>query len=481
MRRFISLPKIVSIILLGLLLYLPVTQRFFWSDDWFFLNASRVSAPNEVMNFFSPVPSEQATPMYRPLSTQVFFGVFQTLFGLHPLPYFLFALTVAGAGWWLTTRLWTQLKISLAPALLFLVFSASHFPRLTYLSAFQEVLMYFFAMLVLVGKRPHVRALAFIAALLSKENAVVIPFLVLLVEQYTLPTISLRSFGKSLQKNALLFLILGGYLFFRFAIVDLQAVGAENYQFSFSPFRAIHTLIWYTLWSLGLPELIINYVNNASILPKFWADFPLWSKLILVSFLGMLAALILATVRWLSQHSTQWRAWKTMLLGSLWFIVGLLPILFLPDHKYVLGQSLALVGLCIMVSELLRTAPRFFQYSVLSLYLLSNLLSIAFLYESHYGKQRSAISQKVFTYLQQQYPESPGKIYFTNTGAAHSTAWGESKQIFQSLGEDRFFSVLYGKNQAPEVRYEDFTPRTELTGEWKELPANLFLSNGSPE
>ena len=135
----------LTIILLSCTLYLPLLKNFFWSDDWYFLWISRISNFREFLQFFSFGNNLHSTPMYRPLSTQVFFSVFQNLFGLHAAVYYFFSILVWAVGLYLLYVLLQKIFEDKSYSLLTLGIyglSASHFARLSYVSAFQEVLMF---------------------------------------------------------------------------------------------------------------------------------------------------------------------------------------------------------------------------------------------------------------------------------------------------------------------------------------------------
>lgn len=127
---------------------------------------------------------------------------------------------------------------------------------------------------------------------------------------------------------------------------------------------------------------------------KDWTDFPTKSKIISAAFLFLIGAFSLAKLSWFKKNLKDKKQINVMILGAVWFIVGLLPIVFLPDHKYVLGQSLALIGMSIMLAQIVIGSQKYLGRISLVSYVILNLVSIVFLYQTHVSLQRSQIARK---------------------------------------------------------------------------------------
>jgi len=467
-----------SIILLSCALYLPLLKNFFWSDDWYFLWISRISNFSEFLQFFSFGNNPHTTPMYRPLSTQTFFFIFSELFGLHAGPYYLFSFVVWATGLYILYLVLQHIFKKTNVALLMLTIyalSASHFARLSYLSAFQEILMFTTGLsaiyFICFKKRTALGIVTFVAALLSKESAVILPGLMIAIEVYKGDKLFTK---ENIKKYLPILFISLAYIYLRFIAKDWTDLGTGNYTWNFSPLRALHTTVWYGLWSIGLPELVIHYVgNNASILPRFWTDFPMMSKILSGSFLLLIGAFSCAKISWLKSNIKNSKQWKMMFFGLAWFVIGLLPIVFLPDHKYVLGQSLALVGMAMMLGQIIAGSQKYLGRIAFVSYIVLNIVSIVFLYQTHVSMQRSDIARRTYTYLVEKYTEAPVGMYFKNDKPVQVAQWGQSRQIHQAVG-DYFFSVIY-KQDYEHVAYEDDLNGAQVPGDWELLPSSLFV------
>lgn len=416
--------------------------------------------------------------MYRPLTSQFYFLVLRSVFGLQ-------------AGWWYAVSIlltgvllfvvWKWLnamefspRVQVVAQLIF-AFSATHFYRISYLSAVQEIVMALFAMSALyfsLRKKSIVVLLLFLLALLSKETAVM--FLPLLVLQMWYR----REWNlKEVFHVGLLFV---SYMLLRFGVYGVDRVGGEHYAWVFSPSKVVHTGIWYVLWSLGLPELTINYVGSGfRLLPHFWSDFPEFGRPVIGTFLLTLSSFVAASLggayKRVQKKDVEWA--KSLFFAGAFMVFGLLPVLFLPDHKFPLGQTLGLLGMALLFGFLFEKAKRFLVFLALSSFVLANLVTVAFAYQRHYAIARSKIAQKVFTLLssrKDEFSDSKG-VYFLNDPRATHPIWGSSKQIDQAINSEHFSQVVFGK--VVPMKFEDTTKREYLPENvsWVEFKSQDFL------
>jgi hypothetical protein len=437
------------IILISILLYLPSLNNYFSGDDWFHFEISQVQTLPQFLNFFSFHNTLQSAAFYRPLPTQVFFFVFQSLFGLNPLPYHLFTLLIFGISLYLVflfvKTISNDQRVSLLTTFFYGI-SVTNFTRLYFLSAFQEISLVVFCLLSLLfylrHPRPFYSGLSitfFIFALLSKETAVILPIILIIVSLFK---------KHSTKKTLPYFLILIPYLFLR--LVIFQSPGGDSYFWNPSPLKAINTLFWYLLWSIGAPEILVDYVTNGlRIIPRFFTDFNFWAYITL-SFLGLsITAILLLLFRNLKSLN------RYYLFSLLFFIISLLPVLFLPSHKFTLELTLPLIGSCLFLALL--TSKR----STLSLLTIILLISLnlsmnLFTYQRHYSVNRSKTAHKISDYFITKYPTYPNHNYFefVNDTPDFGQDWGSSKQISHITSGSNMFRVLY-HDQSIKIYFED--------------------------
>ncbi len=452
------------------LLFLGSLGNFFASDDWFHLRISQISSFGEFLNFFSFSNTAQSAAFYRPLPTQLFFYVFQGIFGLTAWPYHLFVLICFGYSLYLIKKfssVYLKSEISQLITVLIYGLSVSNFTRLYFLSAFQEISLVIFSLLCLLNfpKSKLKSAIFFVLALMSKETAIVLPLLLFVF--------NIKDFKKiiiSLIPIAAISLV---YLYFRFVILG-SPVG-DSYVWNFSPVKAANTLMWYTLWSFGAPELLVDYVGSGlRLVPKFFVDYPLWGKVII----HLLGGTILTSAVLFAQKARELgREWLKFILL---FIISLLPVLFLPSHKFALELGLPLVGFAMAIAWLMPKKLNIFAFAFLSFYFCLNLSMNYLTYTRHYSVSRGEISQKVYNYVSENYPTHPKDQYFefVNDSKDFGSEWGQSKQISQALSGSDFFKVYYHTPSA-KVYYEDITEeRPSAPGvSVILLSTNKFLTN----
>jgi len=458
--------KINKVILpLILILFTPSLFNFFSADDWFHLRLAQISSITEFLSFFSFSATAQSASFYRPLSTQVFFFIFHSLFGLNAFFYYLFGLLLFVLILFQLKNLVSSLfpKISPITTIVIYGFSVTNFTRLYFLSAYQELFLSLFALLAL---NAHLRSqgkktlLFFILALLSKETAVVIPGLILLIDLYQ---------GKlKLSRHLPLFLFTAIYLYLR--LFHFGLAEGDTYIWNFSPKMALNTLMWYTLWSFGAPELLVDYIGGGlKPIPRFYTDYPFFSYFILFFLLVLLTSFAFLIFRSLKKNLRQY------LFTGLFFVIPLLPVLFLPHHKFTLELGLPLVGFSLLFALVADSAKGKWGTLLLGLFLILNLSMNYLTYTRHYSVNRSRLSHRLYDYLTTQYPQYPSDpLYFTdpeNAGRFQDYA----KQLSLATSRADMFKVIYndpnlavyfdGVNQPPEdqpvikIKAQDFFTR----------------------
>ncbi len=460
------------VIFLSLFLFSPSLNNFFSADDWFHLSLVQINSLSEFLNFFKLTPTEQSASFYRPLSTQVFFWSFHSLFGLKHFFYHTFVLISFALSLYLIYKLALLLLPRKQQALVVLLiysFSVTHFTRLYFLSAFQEILLTIFIVSALynhIKNRSSQTTTYFILALLSKETAIVLPALLVLVDVY-LKKLNYHKYTPYIVISLI-------YLYLR--LVIFQGVSGDSYVWDFSFLKASNTLFWYTLWSFGAPEFLVDYVaSGLKIVPKFFTDFRSLSYPIIASITLTISSFILIIILQFNKIKSN-KSLPALMLGFLWFFITLLPVLFLPWHKFQLELTLPLIGFAIILSQFINLKNNLSKLFLI-LFLGLNLFSYYLTYPRHYSVGRAKIARNIYTYLKQNYPKPPVSSYFefVNDTANYGSHWGSSKQIAYSLSYSDFFKVFY-KNKTIKVYYQDFSKDQRPTNKTPlQLSSSQFL------
>lgn len=469
---------LILIIFASVLVFSPALNNFFLGDDWFHLKIVQISSFREFLNFLNPAPNPQSTAFYRPIPNQLFFFSFKTLFGLQAVYYHLFIMGLFVLSlllFYKVLRLYKLEQTSAIFATAVFAFSHTHFSRLYFLSASQELMMNIFVLLALWknqrarSTKDHlVIALFFILALLCKENAIVLPGLILLVDW-------LSSKKIHWQKLLVLGSIAVLYLALRIFVVGFAMTSDSSaaYQLNFSPRLTANTLYFYSLWTVGGAELLQDYMSSPlTLLERFHSDHSLLGQGMIVALVLITLAIALAVLRNIK------KALPLLGIFVLSFVLTLLPVLFLPTHKFTIQLSLAVMSFAVFLALLLKKETTWLKYGCLALFLTLNIISIALTSRSHYTIQRAQISRQVYSYLQQHYPTPPANSYFffanSATPGSDIPTWGSSHQISNALMGSNFFQVFY-PNEQVEVYYEDDGPEVVTNKQRIELKSEWFL------
>lgn len=396
--------KIYLIAIIGILIYLPSLKYYFSQDDFIHLYSSHANSFFEFLNFFNPYAKYPDIFFYRPLGTQVYFFINQSLFGLNPLSFRIESLLMHGLNgilfFLVIKKVWKNNQIAMLAAF-FYVISASHFLSIFYISAFQQLLKTAFALLCILFfiqykengrfKNLFFSLFAFSGALLSKETSVVIPLLFLPIEILRTKDSIKNIFKKNLKIWIIFFIVL--VIYFLLRIPGFNQIFSEGeYKTTLSVFNVFQNLKWYLIWTIGLPEILATYPNlKFSGLMQFANDFKL-SASILIAAGGFLLTLLLQIVK----NFRLFRNKRLMFSTALFFLIPLLPVLVLTGHKYPQYLDLSYLGVFPLIASL--CLPIVFKKLLPKILLISSFVILQFFSsrlseETHWTTHRSEIAK----------------------------------------------------------------------------------------
>jgi hypothetical protein len=270
----------------------------------------------------------------RPLSVGVTWRAAHALFGLNPFPYhvlnLVLHLTSAALVAAIGARLGLQRGGSLVAALLFaatpIAFTPTHWA-----SGIQEIQATVFALgafwLWLVGRERGstpllwVAALAGVAAVLSKENAVLLPVVLIAAN---LGTTRARPWRVIVPQAALMLVFVVAFVA---TLRPGDHLGGEAYARDFSPRFLMANLSTYLRWCVSphVPVPDLHAIASLSAVP-----------------VGAVVVLALATLLWRTRKAPQ----HPEAVGIVWFLAMLAPVLPLAHHTYLYYLYLPWAGLC---------------------------------------------------------------------------------------------------------------------------------------
>lgn len=464
---------VLVILMVPLVMFYPSLFGFFTNDDFFFLKIAHASSFGEFLNFFNPVRDFGGIGVYRPIPLRFIYFLAVEFFHtsplfLHIVSFITFFLDIFLIG--VLIKLLTKSnKIALISSFLYAV-SVTHFGILYYINQYQELCMTLFFLVSVIffvkyeleikAKRSFNKLILslifFVLCIMSKETSVVLPFILLLTHFYLKLTKRINISLKALVFPLLpYFLILTTYLllhFFYFGVVS-----GDSYIWNFSPVRALNTLGWYGLWSLNIPEMLVDFVGpgfhlNPNLL-KFWSK-EITSIFIFFIFqiLMIFGSLFILIKKNRGIHK---KDWFLFMYSFLWFVATLVPILFLPVHKFSFYLTLPLLGVVLALGYLFEEA-KIKNLGVgifLVVWTVTSIFSLRLTIQTNWITRSQVESYKVYQYFQENAARLVGKsIYFIDTENDSTLPWSPTEILEVILAERNFFDVFY-PNLSAKINY----------------------------
>ncbi len=389
--------RLIVLLFFTLVFYGGSLKFGFSQDDFFFLTISQATSLRDVLLFFSPW-HQAGFPFFRPLGTQLYYFVFTGIFDNPQIYMHIFMILVHSFNAYLVVRLLDKIiprRNNLIWGILY-ASSSLHFLSLYYIAATQQLISTFFSLasiLAYANKKPILPAILFFLALLSKETALVVPGIIFLFN--FLCGSSPPRLKTILRSLALYALVVAIYLALR---LSADLVIQDEYKFIFGP-SVLSTLRWYILFTAGVPEILLSYGASAGSLhtAKFLSDHGVTGFFSLIP--GLIALIIIAGST-LSSLRKSYLSWRDLIILSLWWVLGILLVIFLPQHRYPHYLDISLVALLILSAKALeRSAARF----VVAILLLTNsLFGIALSEATHWTTGRALAVEKITSSLVSQ-------------------------------------------------------------------------------
>ena len=336
------------VLLLSSLIILPSASYFFQGDSLYWLE-HRYQSWSEVAQAFVSLDSHG---WYRPLSHRFIPSLFFPIFGMDPGPYHLpvfgLFLLVSLLGYRVFLRLTGSALCALLSTAFFALHSNQVFVTFDFFSE-PDLLYAIFGLLTFLSflKWQESRrlgslllsALWFVLALFSKEPAIILPPILVLLHLLEPKRSRLWNSGLSLHAT-----ILGGYVVFVFVWLRGGTLESGLWSLSTSIATMGDHLARLVMWSFNLP----------------WGWHSHFRELPIIAWLGLAFLALLIFLLWIRIGYRQGKQVKPLWVGLGWFFIASAPLLFLLDLKPyylvfpLLGFSLA-VG--IALTELAETLP----------------------------------------------------------------------------------------------------------------------------
>ncbi|MCL4367001.1 glycosyltransferase family 39 protein [Patescibacteria group bacterium] len=443
------------IFLSSLVLFYPSLNTFFTHDDFYHLNISNVNTITGFLKFFDLTHSWTGYGHFRPLSDQLLYFVDIKLFNLNPVPLHILSFMVLFSIVIIVYKITLDLTHRRSIALLLAFFystSSTNFERLYFLQGLQELVMgvFFFLCAWLFIKYLERRKAssylfcfcAFVLALFSKETAAVLPIVLLSIYflEYweSKKTIAFRDLVRIFTPFILTII---SYLYLH--IFKYGLAQGDSYVWIISP-RLINTLVWYALWSFNIPEMLVDYIGpGLHINPNLFRYYSEQIIPILSLFMLLVISILFITVRSYQKYKVTDK--KIIIFGMMWFILGLLPVLFLPWHKFTIELTVPLFGLLLTLTVILDKAPRLVMIVIVLLFFVTSVLTNNLTYQTHWIVQGAKTAQRTLNFLNGLGLDS-AKVYtveFYDLPKDKGLPWSPTEQLKTILSDQNFFEVYF--------------------------------------
>lgn len=400
MKKIFIFISLFVIILLSSFLYRNALSSYFFQDDWFSLRISQAHTLEEFLSFFLP---RSDVIYYRPLGMQVPFFFLQKLFGVNPFPFHLtqfFTHVVNTILVYVLIRLILK-KSHLALLSSFLYATSSiHYIPFYWFATYAFVLgptlffsSFIFFIRFLDKKKQAYFLLSFLfftSGLFVNEMVIVAPFI------FFLFIFILRR--QEVRKVFYLLPYTGVSLFFlvfRFFVNPAPTFGLYTMMIGK---HIVNNLEAYMLWSFNWPEeMKAQLLNFVTVNPEFIKGFSQY-------YFIFISSLLFFIVLWygipciLILRDREKAPIPFICFGLSWFIVGLLPVLFFPQHTFSYYLPISFVGflvwslaiLDILFKKVKKTPFYFFSsVAILVVWILVSNTTIDFNQKVHWAPRRA--------------------------------------------------------------------------------------------
>jgi hypothetical protein len=437
----------------------PTLGLFFTHDDFFCLRISRYQSLFQYLTDFDLTrPQRLGFGWFRPISLQTFFAIDNYIFNSSPvfirLISFIFLLIICVLVYKLVKSLTKNHQIS-SLAVFFYLTASTQFTRVAFFGN-QELVYTTMALATLLSftnGKIKTSLLFFLLSLGSKEFSVMLPFIMLLILIYQ----KRLSYCYLTIPFFLLSLTYGMLHLFGYGLAH-----GDSYQFSLGKAN-INALAWYGLWSIGVPEMWVDFIGpGLKLSPSLMRYWPVETA----SILSLLIILFGSIVR--SLFNITKSTLFTLLFGLAWFVLTISPVLILPWHKFSFYLTLPFVGISLILASLLKSK------AVKIVWILLFIFNTGIFLSHHWLSHGPKTTGRVHVFVQHLLSSRPdiNTLIFYDRPQDQDLPWAPSRVLRDALSDQNYFLVFtYGKIKA---EYQP-SPPTQVAKYTLSVPARDML------
>lgn len=457
MSKRLFIFSFAAILIVSFLFYRSSLNYYFIQDDFFHLNISRASSLKEFFEFFK---FRDDIIGYRPISLQLFFFFGRKIFGLDPGGFRVISFTLLFSSFFLIIKIFKEVSGRLLVGFLtasLWVISSIHFMTITWISAgyiiigtfFWLLTSYLFLKFVSQNRKIYylLAVISFVATLASNEFSITWPFVFGFYYYFVL--------GNSPKKSAkifapfLFFLImyLTGRLFF------MKVPSISEYKLVINS-SSVKTLFWYFLWTFNIPEEFKKQVVKNLIIFNYQFFREFWS-LILISAIGAIGELTLGICYpfFCILRDKLKPDLKLVVFAILWFLISISPVLFLPNHNFIMYLALPSIGIYFLLAYLIVKSNKLFLIApVMLIWLATSKNTLDFYKVNSYTITSQKVSSKFSNDMKRAFPKLPPNsiVYYPLAGPINLQAVMNQEEV-KAIYDDPTISIYYNKEEMKKV------------------------------
>jgi hypothetical protein len=468
----VTLVYFVLLAVAAVVCFLPLLRYFFAQDDFILMHNAVRDGGRAITTFFSQAPGQ-----FRPLTKGLYFLSMYKAFGLNAAPYHAVSIFVHILNSVLFFLLMKRCRISAAASLVsttLFALSVAFFHVIGWVSCIQQLLGQCFMLTALVFGIDHLRSgskhskwasiAAYVLALLSLEQTFAMPIILLVFARLNVggwaePLPVQRAVGRLAEHLTIMVV----YLLFVGVYKGAPQEGVYTFALGTNVFKNLSTYLGWTLhFGVALPLRI-----NAGI------D-------------GIARAHIALAV--LLMYQLLLRRFGPLLFGFSYFLLAIMPTLFLQNHTFYLHTYVAAFGIlylvAIVVDDILSTPvfrPRAVQYASLFA-VLAALTAMSFVmvrkneayrmfgikdYARSFVLRRAKIASYVYDSIADLKPLDPRvqKVYMVYgiEGGDDEARWNKGN-VEAAMGMGSLINLIYDKPDMDVIlcNFGDAVDKSEL-------------------
>lgn len=400
-------------------------NTYIFKDDFFLFVTSRADNLVQFLNFFTPY---KAYGFYRPVGIEVFYFLANIINNLLITRLVVFAVFFVGLIFLYRVVLsLTQNKYFAFGVTALYSVSSTHVYQLYWLATFQEVAVFTFSAITVylfIKGRFLSSLIFFVLALLSREEAIVLPALLLLLRYKN-------------WRHLVFFFSLSLITLYFYRINFAQVAIRPEYAPHLNPRLIGNNVLWYSLWSLGFPSFLPDYwptifgkptsglqsvIQNTQALPY------------LIFLLGYLVALLIAVINLVNKPRTL----KVLIFSLTVFLIFILPMSLI-IHKWMVRLTIPLVFIVYFETYVIANSKRLLGVILVILYFIYNIFAISTEERSSTFRFESKIARNTAKMLTNMRGNLSTKttIYFADQTTT-SSGWEGSQKLKLTLSDQKF-------------------------------------------